>query len=158
MLRRSRRLWWVLLSLAALQIHCADKPSSSGPPTLQWPVDGRVSSEFGARRGTRRHGGIDLRASVGTPIRAAGAGRVIGSQSLRGYGNVVIVDHGSSLETRYAHNRKNLVRRGQRVARGEVIAEVGQTGNATAPHLHFEVRWRGKPQDPRKWLPLRERR
>lgn len=148
-----RRLRFLLLPLAALQLHCAGKPASSDSPNLQWPVEGRVSSEFGAHRGRRRHQGIDIRAPAGTAIRAAAAGRVTGSQSLRGYGNVVIVDHGSSVETRYAHNRRNLVGKGQRIARGEVIAKVGQTGNATAPHLHFEVRWRGEPQDPRKWLP-----
>ena len=74
---------------------------------------------------------------------------------MRGYGSVVIVDHGNGLETRYAHNRRNRVRRGQRVERGQVIGEVGSSGNASAPHVHFEVRKRGRALDPMAFLPAR---
>jgi murein DD-endopeptidase MepM/ murein hydrolase activator NlpD len=74
---------------------------------------------------------------------------------MRGYGSVVIVDHGNGLETRYAHNRRNRVGRGQRVERGQVIGEVGSSGNASAPHVHFEVRKRGRALDPMAFLPAR---
>ena len=74
---------------------------------------------------------------------------------MRGYGHVVILEHADGLETRYAHNRRNRVRKGQRVAAGHVVGTVGQTGNATAPHLHFEIRRRGVAQDPIPWLPPR---
>lgn len=74
---------------------------------------------------------------------------------MRGYGRVVIVDHGDGLETRYAHNRRNRVRKGQRVERGQVIAEVGSSGNASAPHVHFEVRKQGRALDPTAFLPAR---
>ncbi len=72
---------------------------------------------------------------------------------MRGYGRVVIVDHGNGFETRYAHNQRNRVRKGQRVERGGVIAEVGSSGNASAPHVHFEVRRYGRALDPMTFLP-----
>ncbi len=74
---------------------------------------------------------------------------------MRGYGSVVIIDHGNGLETRYAHNRRNRVGRGQRVERGQVIGEVDSSGNASAPHVHFEVRKRGRALDPMAFLPAR---
>ena len=119
---------------------------------LPWPVRGHVSSAFGGRRGQRHHLGIDVRVSPGTPIKAAAPGCVTFSGRMRGYGRVVIVDHGNGLETRYAHNRRNRVRKGQRVDRGEVVAEVGSSGNASAPHVHFEVRKQGRALDPMTFL------
>ncbi len=120
---------------------------------LRWPVRGRLSSGFGWRRG-RPHEGIDIPARRGTPIRAAEAGRVIHSGSgLGDYGRVVIVKHAGPYKTVYAHNRKNRVRKGQFVEKGEVIAEVGTTGNASGPHLHFELRRGAKPLDPLLYLP-----
>ncbi len=118
-----------------------------------WPVRGRVSSRFGWRWG-RRHEGIDIPARAGTPIVAAEAGRVIHSgRGLGAYGNVVIVKHAGDYSTVYAHNRRNLVRRGDFVERGERIAEVGRTGNARGAHVHFEVRRKRRPQDPLAYLP-----
>jgi murein DD-endopeptidase MepM/ murein hydrolase activator NlpD len=129
-------------------------PSGRGRgQTLRWPVAGRLSSPFG-RRGASMHEGIDIAAARGTPVRAAAAGRVVHSDwSISGYGNLVIVEHRGGLVTLYAHNRVNRVRVGQYVEAGQVISEVGRTGHATGPHLHFEVRRDGKPRDPLDFLP-----
>jgi murein DD-endopeptidase MepM/ murein hydrolase activator NlpD len=88
-------------------------------------------------------------------VHAAASGRVRVSGKMKGYGNVVILDHGDGLETLYAHNRRNLVRDGESAKAGEQIAEVGETGNATAPHVHFEVRVDGQPRNPARYLPAR---
>ncbi len=113
-----------------------------------WPLDRfEVSSNFGHRRG-RPHNGIDLRAPRGSPIHAAAAGRVIFSGYSGGYGRMVVIDHGHGIETAYAHNSRNLVQRGQRVAQGEVIARIGSSGNATGYHLHFEFRKNGQALNP----------
>jgi murein DD-endopeptidase MepM/ murein hydrolase activator NlpD len=118
-----------------------------------WPLRGRLTARFGPR-GRRRHEGIDLAAKPGTLIRAAESGRVIYSgDGLGAYGKVVIVRHSDLYATVYAHNRKNRVRKGDFVDKGEVIAEVGQTGNATGPHLHFEIRRDECPRDPLDYLP-----
>lgn len=119
---------------------------------LGWPIQGRLSSRYGWRRG-RPHEGIDIAARSGTPIRSAEAGRVIHSGWLGGYGRVVIVKHTGSYSTVYAHNRKNKVKKGSFVEKGQVLAEVGASGNASGPHLHFEVRKNRKPQDPLAYLP-----
>lgn len=140
-------------SLAADRSTRAQARSAPAGRPLAWPLrGGRVSSGFGQARSGYRHRGIDIRVAPGTPIRAAAAGRVHFAGRMRGYGNVVIVLHDGGLETRYAHNRRNLVVRGQRVAAGEVLAEVGRTGNATAPHVHFEVREHGRALDPLRFL------
>ncbi len=120
---------------------------------LRWPVQGRILSRFGHRRSTHAHQGLDIGVPRGTPVRAAAAGRVVFSGRMKGYGNVVILDHGRGIETVYAHNRANRVRRGERVERGEIIADSGASGNATAPHLHFEVREAQRPRDPLGYLP-----
>jgi len=118
-----------------------------------WPISGRLSSRFGWRHG-RQHDGIDIPAKPGTEIRAAEAGRVVHSgRGLGAYGNVVIVKHAGRYSTVYAHNRRNRVRKGEFVEKGQVIAEVGKTGNASGPHLHFEVRRDRLPQDPLLYLP-----
>lgn len=117
-----------------------------------WPVrGGEVTSRYGPRWG-RMHQGIDIGARSGTPIRSAGDGVVSFSSRLGGYGNVVIVKHGDGVATVYAHNRKNRVKKGRRVRKGDVIAEVGQSGNATGPHLHFEVRNHDRHSDPLRYL------
>lgn len=116
-----------------------------------WPVAGKVSRPFCEKT---NHRGIDILAPEGTPIHAAKDGTVIYSgDKLAGYGNLIIIDHGGGVASVYGHNRCNLVRLNQKVRRGQVIAEVGQTGRATAPHVHFEVREGSKAVDPRKFLP-----
>lgn len=117
-----------------------------------WPVDGSVSSGFGWRKG-RPHEGIDIPARKGSKVRAAEAGRVIHAGVLGDYGLVVIVKHKGRYSTVYAHNRKNLVRKGAFVERGDPIAQVGNSGNARGTHLHFEVRRNRVAQDPIRYLP-----
>lgn len=122
------------------------------------PVDaGYNSSSFGWRVDPftgkmALHEGLDYMAEAGSPILAAADGIVTQAESTPDYGNIVKVDHGSGLETRYAHASRLLVRTGDRVARGQLIAEVGNTGRSTGAHLHFEVRLNGVALDPRKYL------
>jgi murein DD-endopeptidase MepM/ murein hydrolase activator NlpD len=121
---------------------------------FEWPVLGRLTSAYGVKRGDRDHDGIDLRADEGTPIHAAEAGRVVyAGDDLGDYGKVIIIKHMGRWATVYAHNRKNQVDEGAFVEKGDVIAEVGETGNASAPHLHFEVRRNNAPRDPQSCLP-----
>jgi murein DD-endopeptidase MepM/ murein hydrolase activator NlpD len=99
------------------------------------------------------HDGIDISAPRGTAVRAAAAGRVLYSDRLRGYGNLVILDHGDGFATVYAHNTRNDVSAGERIAAGQVIATVGETGQTSGPHLHFEVREDNVARDPLAYLP-----
>jgi murein DD-endopeptidase MepM/ murein hydrolase activator NlpD len=117
-----------------------------------WPVHGPINSQFGTR-GTSVHDGIDIAASEGTPIRAAGTGYVIYSDQLRGYGKLIIMRHAGGFISVYAHNEVNLVSEGQTVTRGDIIAKVGITGRVTGPHLHFELRKDNIAQDPLLHLP-----
>jgi murein DD-endopeptidase MepM/ murein hydrolase activator NlpD len=131
--------------------------------TLVWPLasDGfaLLSSRYGDRvhptGGDRRfHAGLDLRAREGTPVYAAADGVVSMSGTSGAYGSMVIVDHAGGLQTLYAHHQRNLVKAGDPVRRGQPIALVGHSGNATGDHLHFEVRWKAGTVDPRAVLPL----
>jgi murein DD-endopeptidase MepM/ murein hydrolase activator NlpD len=118
--------------------------------TLDWPVDGTVLSGFGRRRrrGRRHHDGIDIKARRGTPIGAARRGAVLFAGAVRGHGRAVVLDHEDGTCTVYSHNQQNLVTGGERVAAGQPIATVGSSGNASTPHVHFEVREDGRPVDP----------
>jgi murein DD-endopeptidase MepM/ murein hydrolase activator NlpD len=119
---------------------------------FEWPLQGRFSSGYG-RRGLRKHDGIDISARRGTPVRAAEAGRVIESGWLGDYGRVVIVKHAGRYSTVYAHNSRNRVRKGEFVEKGQVLAEVGASGNASGPHLHFEIRRGRSAENPAHYLP-----
>lgn len=131
---------------------CGDLARRDGL-AFEWPVLGTLTSGYGGRGG-RNHDGIDIVADEDTPIHAAEAGRVIyEGADLGAYGKVVIVKHLGRWATVYAHNRKNLVDEGDFVEKGDVIARVGDTGNASAPHLHFEVRRSNNPRDPQSCLP-----
>lgn len=112
-----------------------------------WPIEGELSSLYGVRHG-RRHDGIDIRASRGTPILAAADGEVVYSKRLRGYGNLILLKHREDFFTVYAHTSVNLVKKGARIKKGQMIAKVGSTGRSTGPHLHFEVREGTKPRNP----------
>lgn len=124
------------------------------PVNTKW-----FSSGFGTRidpfSGRRVfHEGVDFTAAIGTPIVAAAGGVVVYSDFHPEYGNMIDVDHGNDFVSRYAHASKRLVRLGQVVVRGQKIAEVGSTGRSTGPHLHFEVRHRGSPQNPSRFLKM----
>jgi murein DD-endopeptidase MepM/ murein hydrolase activator NlpD len=121
------------------------------------PVIGPVGSGFGFRSDpfTGRaalHTGLDFPADIGTPILAAAGGMVVSSAPHPAYGNLVEIDHGNGLLTRYAHTSKMLVKAGDLVKRGQVVAQVGTSGRSTGPHLHFEVLVEGVPQNPARFL------
>ena len=131
-----------------------DLPGPAARPlSLAWPVRGKeILSPFGVPRSDHRHAGLDIRGKAGDPVTAAAAGKVTYSGTMRGYGKTVILDHGGGLETLYAHNKKLLVSVGERVSRGQKIATVGRTGNATTEHVHFEVRRNQVAVDPLRYL------
>jgi murein DD-endopeptidase MepM/ murein hydrolase activator NlpD len=122
-----------------------------------WPVEGRVASSFGERQDPINgegafHSGIDIDAPYGTPVRAAGDGDVTGAEMAAGYGREVELDHGHGLMTLYGHLSAMAVFAGEHVSRGQIIGYVGQSGRATGPHLHYEVRVRNVPVNPHKYL------
>lgn len=125
---------------------------SERPVTTGW-----YSSNYGWRidpfTGQKAfHEGVDFMADSGTPIHAAGGGIVVYADSYAGYGNMIEIDHGNGLISRYAHSSKILAKVGDVVMKGQKIGEVGNTGRSTGPHLHFEVRHRGAPQNPEHYL------
>jgi murein DD-endopeptidase MepM/ murein hydrolase activator NlpD len=128
----------------------ADAPS-------MWPVEGRVASSFGEREDPINgegafHSGVDIDAPYGTPVRAAGDGDVSGAQMGVGYGRAVTLDHGHDVITLYGHLSAVAVVPGQHVTRGQIIGYVGESGRATGPHLHYEVRLHDVPVNPYKYL------
>lgn len=133
-----------------------DRPPTSG---YAWPTyDKRVTSGFGPRRspggvGSTNHSGIDIGAGQGAQVFAARAGIVSLARTLKGYGNVVYIDHGNGIETRYAHLLNITCSQGQAVSIGTQVGRVGASGTATGPHLHFEVRMNGKAYNPLDYLP-----
>ena len=128
-------------------------------PTLV-PVNGEFNNGFGYRRDpfTRRktfHEGIDISADKGTSIKASAGGKVILAKRYSGYGLAVIIDHGRGLSTLYGHSSKLLVKEGQMVKKGDIIAKVGSTGRSTGPHLHFEVLLYNTPVDPKAYIDIK---
>lgn len=124
---------------------------------LAWPADGRVVGEYGAqvhpRFGTKTfRNGIDIDVAEGTGIAAVASGHVLYTGWFRGYGNLIIVDHGGEYYTLYAHASNIRVAEGDEVKQGQVIGTVGDTGSLQGPRLYFEVRHGGRPQDPAQWL------
>ncbi|WP_427338915.1 peptidoglycan DD-metalloendopeptidase family protein [Caloranaerobacter sp. DY30410] len=118
------------------------------------PAKGKITSGYGYRRnpfgkGREFHKGLDIANKPGTKIRAAGSGVVTFAGYYGGYGKVIIISHGYGYQSIYGHNKKLLVKVGQHVKKGEVIAEMGNTGRSTGPHLHFEIRYYGKPVNPK---------
>lgn len=133
----------------------ASYASDSAPHTTPsiWPAAGFVSSPYGLRfDGTEFHQGIDIAADMGAPIVATADGVVTAAGWNGGYGNMVDVDHGGGIVTRYGHASALAVTVGQQVRRGEVIAYVGSTGRSTGPHVHYEVRVDGQPVNPAGYL------
>lgn len=133
-----------------------ERPDLLPPPVYKsrfiWPAEGRLTSTYGPRKRSF-HDGIDIAAPVGTPVLATAAGEVIFSGTLRGYGKVIIVRHSRGYASVYAHNSVNHAKEGQPVRQGQKLAEVGQTGRATGPNLHFEIRRNNRAQNPLELLP-----
>lgn len=144
--------WFVLMESRLLEGKLGQLLVPSTPP-----VDAGVGSGFGFRTDpfsgrAALHAGLDFPAAPGTPIMAAAGGVVVNVESHAAYGNMVEIDHGSGLVTRYAHSSKVHAKKGDLVKRGQMVAEVGSTGRSTGPHLHFEVLVEGVPQDPARFL------
>ena len=128
-----------------------------------WPVEGTLEGGMGGRRnpfggrGWEYHEGQDIDAAYGTPVQAAASGHVMIAGRQRGYGNVVYIDHGAGLSTRYGHLSQINVAIGQTVTRGQTIGLVGSTGRSKGPHLHYELRINNQPVDPKRYLPGAEK-
>ncbi len=130
----------------------AGKENGGKRPDFIWPVHGRFSDFFEGAE-AKRHQGVDIASPLGTPIKAAGSGKVIYSgNAIRGYGNLILLRHPEDYVTVYAHNQVNLVDEGVWVERGQVIGKVGNTGRATGAHLHFEIRKNNYAVDPLPYL------
>lgn len=123
-------------------------------PRFRWPVRGRIISDFGMKAGGDRNDGINLAVPEGTPVKAADKGTVIyAGNELKGFGNLVLLRHADGWVTAYAHNSKLHVKRGDKVGRGDIIADAGATGSVSQPQVHFELRQGNKPIDPTRYLP-----
>ena len=125
---------------------------------LEWPVKANISSGYGYRvhpilKNRHFHGGIDIAAAEGTPVKAAASGKVISVGNRGNYGLAVVIEHSGGITTWYGHNSKLLVRLGDNVKQGQTIALVGRTGLATGPHLDFRIKIGDQTVDPLEWLP-----
>lgn len=121
------------------------------------PVDGDITSYYGRREHPKTgekdfHAGVDISASPGNPVRATADGIVSFSGLAGGNGNLIVLEHGFGFSTFYAHNKMNIVKVGQKVRRGDVIAYVGSTGNSTGPHVHYEIWKDGRPINPAEYI------
>ncbi len=135
----------------------AAHPFNASKGLLNMPVNGKIVSFFGPFKNTKFNvvnyqSGINIKADRGEPIQAVHAGRVLFASWFKGYGNMIIVDHGDHFYTIYAHAEEVFKAKGDLVDAGEVIATVGDSGSMIGPALHFEVRHHGKPQDPLNWI------
>lgn len=140
-------------NLSRLQSFLLTRTAIAAATPSLFPIAGWISSTFGYRRhpydgSYRFHSGVDIAAEPGTPVRAPADGLVIFAGYREGYGKVVVMDHGYGIRTLFAHNSKLFVGSGVRMKRGEVVSQVGATGHATGPHLHYEVRKNGVPVNP----------
>lgn len=148
--------------LSAMESMLIDRTLQSQTiPTGSPTNDGWVSSLFGMRADPLTgkmefHGGVDYAGKRGSPILTVASGIVTWSGVRYGYGNMVEINHGNGYQTRYAHNKKNLVVVGQKVEQGQVIALMGSSGRATGPHVHFEVVSNGKVVNPKKYISLKQ--
>ena len=122
-------------------------------PTFRWPVRGKVITAYGAKANGKANDGINLAVPEGTPVKAAEDGVVAYSgNELKGYGNLVLVRHANGYVTAYAHASELLVKRGDTIKRGQIIAKSGQSGEVGSPQLHFEIRKGSSPVDPLQFL------
>ncbi len=137
---------------AAAAVYSADPPSANGT-SFRWPVRGRIISAFGSKPNGEKNDGINLAVPEGTSVKAAEAGTVIyAGNELAGYGNLVLIRHADGWVTAYAHNSEILVKRGDKVARGQIVGKAGMSGSVNAPQVHFELRKGAKPVNPLDYL------
>ena len=144
-------------SLQELQAYFQDQRSLLASTPSIWPARGWVTSDFGARMDPYTaervmHQGLDIAAPHGKDVLAPSDGTVVFAGLEGGYGNVVVIDHGYGIKTRFGHLAKLECKAGDHVKRGQVVAAVGNTGRSTGPHLHYEVRVNGIPENPRKFI------
>lgn len=144
-------------SLQELTEYFQDQKSLLASTPSIWPARGWVTSDFGQRldpytADRMMHAGIDIAAEPGKPIYAPSNATVVFAASEGSYGNVIVLDHGYGIKTRYGHLAEMLVKVGDRIKRGAQLGSVGNTGRSTGPHLHYEVRVNGIPQNPRKFV------
>jgi murein DD-endopeptidase MepM/ murein hydrolase activator NlpD len=131
----------------------AEQQAASAAPSFRWPVRGRIIAAFGPKPNGLQNDGINLSVPEGTPVKAAEDGVVAyAGNELKGYGNLVLIRHADGFVTAYANASELLVKRGDNVKRGQVIAKSGETGNVTSPQLHFEIRKGATPVDPAQYL------
>jgi murein DD-endopeptidase MepM/ murein hydrolase activator NlpD len=137
-----------------LDKEAAKVAEGTGPvPKFRWPANGRVIAGYGPTTNGQQNDGINIALPENTPVKAAEDGVVAyAGNELKGYGNLVLVRHPNGYVTAYAHTKELLVKRGDQVKRGQVIARSGQTGNVNAPQLHFEIRKGASPLDPTRFL------
>ncbi len=141
-------------SVAKRQNNTPYVPPKNRTAKFMWPVEGKVISGFGTIGKGRKNDGINIKAPIGTTVKAADKGTVAyAGNELKGFGNLILIKHPDGWITAYAHNNQLLVRKGQAVIKGEKIATVGQSGGVDSPQLHFEVRAGKKAVNPRKYLP-----
>jgi murein DD-endopeptidase MepM/ murein hydrolase activator NlpD len=130
-----------------------NEPTAAATPGFRWPVRGRVITGFGPKPTGQQNDGINVAVPEGTPVKAAEDGVVAYAGSeLKGYGNLVLVRHSNGYVTAYAHASELMVKRGDAIKRGQMIAKAGQTGNVGSPQLHFEIRKGSAPIDPMPFL------
>ncbi len=131
-----------------------ERKTINGIKLATLPLQGKITSRYGQSSRLRKaeHTGLDIAATTGTPIKATAEGKIICAKYSGSYGNLVKIDHGNGVETWYGHASKILVKEGQQVKSGDIIANVGSTGNSTGPHLHFEIRINGKHINPQKCM------
>src|SRR6185369_5258016 len=139
--------------LSATSAATTVQPATHGTGKFLWPVNGKIISPFGPKDGGLHNDGINIAAPLGTPVHAADSGVVVyAGNELRGFGNLLLVRHADGWVSAYAHCDALLVKRGDQVKRGQVIARVGQTGAVRTPQLHFEVRRGTRPVNPNEFL------
>jgi murein DD-endopeptidase MepM/ murein hydrolase activator NlpD len=139
--------------LAAIPPQVEPAPAPRGGERFLWPVKGKIISSFGPKKGGLNNDGINIAAPEGVNVVAADNGVVAyAGNELRGFGNLLLIRHADGWVTAYAHNEKLLVKRGEKVRRGQAVAQIGRTGSVSAPQLHFEIRKGTDPVDPLKYL------
>jgi murein DD-endopeptidase MepM/ murein hydrolase activator NlpD len=144
-------------SLRELSEYFEDQKSMLASTPSIWPTQGWVTSDFGVRldpynADRSMHQGLDISTPHGQSVMTPSDGTIVFNGTEGGYGKVLVIDHGYGVKTRYGHLSETFVRLGERVARGQKVAAVGNTGRSTGPHLHYEVRVNGIPENPRKFI------